>query len=151
MESAQDAFITSTNWTERVGNVAALATIDKFVKNDVSKHLLYISNLVWQGWENLAKKHGLIINISGFPPMIHFAFKDNHFVNIAYFTQEMLEKGFLAGSIFYTMYAHQENEAVKYLNAVDEVFEKLVRLISKGKVEENLRGRPAQAGFGRIN
>jgi glutamate-1-semialdehyde 2,1-aminomutase len=151
MESAQDAFITSTNWTERIGNVAALATINKFVKNDVSKHLLYISNLVGQGWENLAKKHGLIINISGFNPMIHFTFKDNHFVNVAYFTQEMLEKGFLAGGIFYAMYAHQESDVIEYLNAVDEVFKKLVKLISRGKVEESLRGQPAQSGFGRIN
>ncbi len=151
MEHAQEAFITSTNWTERVGNAAAIAMIDKFVKNDVSKHLLRISTLVWQGWNNLAKKHGLEIEIGGFKPMIHFSFKDNHFVNIAYFTQEMLKRGFLAGSGFYSMYAHQENQVESYLKAVDEVFKKLSELIREGAVEKHLEGKPAQAGFGRIN
>ena len=37
---------------------------------------------------------------------IHFSFEDNHAVNIAYFTQEMLKKGFLASGGFYAMYAH---------------------------------------------
>lgn len=151
MKSAQDAFITSTNWTERVGNAAAIAMIDKFVKNDVSKHLLHISDLVWNGWEKLAKKHNIDIEIGGFKPMIHFGFKNNHFVNIAYFTQEMLKKGFLAGAGFYSMYAHQENQVEKYLNAVDEVFSELSKLIKNNEVEKYLEGQPAQAGFGRIN
>ncbi len=151
MHYAQDAFITSTNWTERIGNVAALAMIDKFVKNDVSKHLVHISDLVWQGWEELSKKHGLDIQIGGFKPMIHFSFSENHFVNIAYFTQEMLKKGFLASGGFYSMYAHSEKHVEKYLTAVDKVFEKLSILIKENKVEENLEGKPAQAGFGRIN
>lgn len=151
MHYAQDAFITSTNWTERVGNAAALAMIDKFVKNDVSKHLLKISDMVWDVWENTAAKYELDIHIGGFKPMIHFSFNDNHFVNIAYFTQEMLKEGFLAGAGFYSMYAHQEEQVEKYAKTVDRVFEKLSKLIKEGKVKEHLEGQPAQAGFGRIN
>ncbi len=151
MRYAQDAFITSTNWTERVGNAAALAMINKYVKNDVSKHLIHISDLVWNGWERLAKKHNLDIHVGGFKPMIHFSFTNNHFVNIAYFTQEMLKKGFLASGGFYAMYAHTEAQVEQYLNAADEVFEKLSTLIKENKVEENLEGQPAQAGFSRIN
>lgn len=151
MKLAQDAFITSTNWTERVGNAAACAMIDKFVKNDVSKHLLYISDLVLDGWDKLAQKYNIDIEIGGFKPMIHFGFKENHFVNIAYFTQEMLKRGFLAGASFYSMYAHQENQVEKYLNAVDEVFSELSKLIKNNEVEKHLEGEPAQAGFGRIN
>ena len=151
MHYAQDAFITSTNWTERVGNAAALAMINKFVKNDVSKHLVHIADMVWNGWEELGKKHGLDIHVGGFKPMVHFSFSENHFVNIAYFTQEMLKKGFLASGGFYAMYAHTEEQVEKYLKAVDEVFGQLAKLIKEGKVEENLEGQPAQAGFGRIN
>ena len=151
MKSAQDAFITSTNWTERIGNAAALAMIDKFVKNDVSKHLMYIADLVWNVWETSAKKYGLDIHIGGFGPMIHFAFKDNHFVNIAYFTQEMLKEGFLASGGFYAMYAHTPEQVKKYALAVDKVFAKLSKLIANNQVEMYLEGQPAQAGFGRIN
>lgn len=151
MQFAQEAFITSTNWTERVGNVAALAMINKFVKNDVSKHLVKIADMVWQGWEELAKKHDLKIHIGGFKPMIHFSFEQNHSTNIAYFTQEMLKKGFLASGGFYSMYAHKEEHVRKYLNAVDEVFADLSVLIKNNKVGEKLEGQVVQEGFGRIN
>ncbi len=151
MEHAQDAFITSTNWTERVGSVAALAMIDKFIKVNASAHMLQISDAVWRVWEELANKHGLKIHIGGFKPLIHFSFEDNHPVNISYFTQEMLKKGFLAGGGFYAMYAHQMEDVKKYAAAVDEVFAKLAVLIQKGEVEKHLEGEPISSGFGRVN
>lgn len=151
MEYAQDAFITSTNWTERTGAAAALAMIDKFIKVDASKHLLEISNKVWSAWEELAQKHGLKIHIGGFKPLIHFNFEQDHAVNISYFTQEMLKRGFLAGSGFYSMYAHTFEDVEKYKNAVDEVFAELAKLIKENKVKEHLEGQPAASGFARVN
>lgn len=149
MEYAQDAFITSTNWTERIGAVAALAMIDKFVRVDASAHLLAISAQVWQVWESLAQKHGLKIHIGGFKPLIHFSFETNHAVNISYFSQEMLKRGFLAGSGFYSMYAHTPEDVKKYAQAVDEVFAQIARL--GDDVAKHLEGLPAASGFGRIN
>lgn len=149
MEYAQDAFITSTNWTERVGSAAALAMIDKFIKVDASAHMLAISEKVWNVWETLAKKHGLKIHIGGFKPLIHFSFEENHAVNISYFSQEMLKRGFLAGSGFYAMYAHTFEDVEKYAKAVDEVFENIANL--GDKVEDYLEGLPAASGFGRVN
>lgn len=149
MKAAQDAFITSTNWTERVGNVAALAVIEKFVKYNVSEHLVRISDLVWKGWAEIAKKYGLKIRIGGFKPMIHFSFEDNHFIKIAYFTQEMLKLGFLAGGGFYSMYAHKDDQVKLYLEAVDTIFKKIANL--GAEINKELEGLPAQAGFGRIN
>lgn len=151
MEYAQDAFITSTNWTERIGSTAALAMIEKFINVDASTHMLEISTKVWQIWEKLAEKYQLDIHIGGFKPLIHFSFEKNHAVNISYFTQEMLKKGFLAGSGFYAMYAHTAEDVEKYEKAVDEVFAKLSQLIEENKVEENLVGLPAASGFARVN
>ena len=151
MEYAQDAFITSTNWTERIGSVAALAMIDKFIKVDASSHMLSISDKVWDIWKNLSEKYNIKIHIGGFKPLIHFNFENNHAVNIAYFTQEMLKAGFLAGSGFYAMYAHTFEDVEKYAHACDRVFEKLAKLIKENKVEQNLEGLPTTSGFGRIN
>ncbi|MBQ4114459.1 aminotransferase class III-fold pyridoxal phosphate-dependent enzyme [bacterium] len=149
MEYAQDAFITSTNWTERTGSVAALAMIEKFIRVDASTHMLAISDKVWDIWETLADKHGLKIHIGGFKPLIHFSFEENHSVNIAFFTQEMLKRGFLAGGGFYAMYAHTFEQVEKYGKAVDEVFAEISKL---GKdVENHLEGLPAASGFGRVN
>ncbi len=149
MEYAQDAFITSTNWTERIGSTAALAMIEKFVRVDASTHMLAIADKVWNVWETLAEKHGLKIHIGGFKPLIHFSFEKNHAVNISYFSQEMLKRGFLAGSGFYAMYAHTFEDVEKYAKAVDEVFAEIAKL--GDKVEEHLEGLPAASGFGRVN
>lgn len=151
MNSAQDAFITSTNWTERVGSTAALAMIEKFIQVDASTHLIEIADIVWRGWGNLAKKHNIELQIAGFKPMIHFHFNSNHSVNCAYFIQEMLKKGFLASAGFYTMYAHTTEDVKDYLNAVDEVFETLSMLIHENNVEQMLEGKPCSVGFARIN
>lgn len=151
MAGAQEAFITSTNWTERVGSAAALAMINKFVKVNASKHLIEIAHSVAMIWKEKADKYNLKITIGGFEPMIHFHFDENHLVNIAYFTQEMLEHGFLAGAGFYSMYAHTNEHVKLYENAVDDVFGKLAVLIKEGAVEKSLKGKPAKTGFARIN
>lgn len=151
MKSAQDAFITSTNWTERTGPAAALAMIQKFVSNDVSAHLLNIASLVWNGWEKLSEKYELDLHIGGFNPLIHFAFPENHLLYTTFFTQEMLKMGFLAGSGFYAMYAHTEKDVEKYLHACDAVFGRLSEFIKNNDVEKHLECQIAQAGFGRIN
>ncbi len=151
MSYAQDAFITSTAWTERVGPAAALAMIDKFVRVDASTHMLAVSDRVWEAWEKSAAKHGLEIHIGGFKPLIHFSFAEDHAVRISYFTQEMLKRGFLASAGFYAMYAHSFEQVDRYAAAVDEVFASLARLAAAGKVRESLEGEPAASGFGRIN
>lgn len=151
MDYAQDAFITSTNWTERVGSAAALAMIEKFVRTDASSHMQAIASKVEETWKTLAEKHGLQIHIGGFNPLLHFSFAKDHFVNIAYFTQEMLKEGFLAGSGFYAMYAHTFEDVRKYAEAVDRVFAKLAPLIEDNTVKEHLEGLPATSGFSRVN
>ena len=83
--------------------------------------------------------------------MIHFAFAEDNNVRRAYFTQEMLKKGFLAGSGFYSMYAHSFEDIDKYLAACDEVFGELAKLIQTNSVDANLQGNPAKVGFARIN
>lgn len=151
MNAAQEAFITSTNWTERVGATAALAMINKFVSVNASKHLIEISDLVWKGWEKLSQKYKIPLNIGGFRPMIHLHFGENHRILCAYFIQEMLKKRFLASAGFYAMYAHTTGDVEDYLNAVEEVFAQLSYLIAENKVEQMLEGEPCGIGFARIN
>lgn len=151
MSAAQDAFITSTNWTERIGPAAALAVIEKFSDCNVAAQLTAAADRVRAGWENLSRKHNLAIHTGGISPMIHFAFEENNNINRAYFTQEMLKKGFLAGNSFYAMYAHSHEDITKYLAACDEVFGQISALSASGGVAAALTGEPARTGFARIN
>ena len=151
MEYAQDAFITSTAWTERVGPAAALAMIEKFRRVDAAPHMLDIADRVWKVWEAASAKHGLPVHIGGFKPLIHFSFAEDHAVRISYFTQEMLKLGVLASGGFYSMYAHQVEQVERYAAAVDKVFAQLARLVKEGTVREHLEGQPAASGFARVN
>lgn len=151
MNAAQDSFISSTNWTERLGPVAALAMINKFVRVNASEHLVAVGETVEAGWRCLADKYGLKIHISGIKPMLHFRFDRDHDVNRTYYTQEMVKRGFLAGMTFYSMYAHTFEQVERYLAATDEVWGELARLGGPDAVTEKLEGEIATSGFKRIN
>jgi len=151
MESAQKSFISSTMWTERIGPVAALATIKKFRALKVHEHLMEIGRLVQEGWAATGKRHGLMVNVSGVYPLSHFVFDDqDNLVMKAYFVQEMLAKGFLASNLFYSMLAHTKEHVVTYLTAVDEVFGRIKQLKDSGGLRASLKGEPSVSGFKRI-
>jgi len=151
MQAAQSTFISSTCWTERIGPTAALATIRKHKETDAGKHLTDIGTRIQSGWRKLAGKHGLSIHVGGIPPLSHFAFEDEKALSIkALFVQLMLEKGFLASTSFYAMYAHKVEHVEKYLQAADDVFAQLKDAEERGKIGGLLKGQPAVQGFKRL-
>jgi glutamate-1-semialdehyde aminotransferase len=151
MQIAQETFISSTYWTERIGPAAALTTINKLKEKNVSEHLADTGREIQSGWERLARKHHLNIVISGIYPLGHFLFKhENPMVLKTLFTQLMLEKGYLATTAFYASYAHKQEHVDKYLAAVDEVFGFISKAIEEGSPEKHLKGRVCHAGFQRL-
>ena len=151
MQAAENTFISSTSWTERTGPAAAIATIKKFQKNNVANHLVDIGTQVQKGWNDLAKKNGLKIQVGGIPPLSHFTFCYLEAQEMkAYFVQEMLERGFLASTTFYAMYAHTSEHVKSYLSSVDQVFAEIMELLKAGSLAKKLRGLPSQVGFKRL-
>lgn len=151
MEAAQKSFISSTMWTERIGPVAALATIKKFKAVKAHEHLMEMGRAVQEGWSTIGKSNGLPVNTSGIYPLSHFVFDDKEQpVMKAFFIQEMLEKGFLASNLFYSMFAHTKKHVAVYLMAADEVFGRIRQLKDAGKLRAALKGAPSAAGFKRI-
>ena len=151
MEAAQSTFISSTNWSERTGPVAALATIGKFKRENVAEHLIDVGKKIQKGWKEAADEAGLKIEIRGIPPLSEFSFKYKNDLAIStLFTQEMLKRGFLAWTQFKSSYAHKDIHVEKYLKEVREVFVKIARAIEKNQVEKLLEGPIAQRGFYRL-
>ncbi len=123
MSAAQDTFISSTYWTERTGLAGAIATIKKYKRCGVEKHLDKMGRLIKEGLDGCANQNGVNIEICGINPMVHFEFiYDDPLLYKTFFTQEMLKRGFLATTSFYASYAHNEETVENYLRAVDEVF-----------------------------
>lgn len=152
MSAAQSSFISSTNWTERVGPAAAIATIRKHQSLNAGEHLMEIGAMIQEGWKKLSKKHDLAIHVSGIPPLSHFMFIDkDELILKALYVQWMLERGFLASTSFYSMYAHRKEHVEAYLSAADEVFALISSARTGGDPRTELLGKPAVAGFKRLN
>lgn len=151
MQAAQGSFISSTYWTDRIGPVAALATLEKMKKLNVQDHLVRIGKKIQDGWKEIADAKGLKIHISGIYPLGHFAFEyPNGLAIKTLFTQLMLDKGFLASTIFYASYAHKDIHVEKYLKATEEVFTKIAEKVKTNTVEEALNGPVCHGGFKRL-
>ena len=122
MQSAQKTFISSTNWTERIGPVAALATLKKYQRENVEKHLISTGNKVKNIWLKKAAEKELKIQVTGLPSLAAFEFNSLNSTEMdTIFTIEMLKRGFLAFRQFKPSLAHSEEVLHKYSKAVDEV------------------------------
>jgi glutamate-1-semialdehyde 2,1-aminomutase len=151
MQAAQSSFISSTYWTERIGPVAALATIRKHRKLQAPRRLIALGERVSAAWRAAADAARVEIEISGIAPLTHFSFAaENAAALKTLFNQEMLERGFLAAPAFYAMWAHTDEHVAAYAEAAGEVFREIGVAQREGKVEERLRGPVAHTGFRRL-
>ena len=151
MQSAQDSFISSTYWTERIGPAAALATIRKHRRENVSARLMEAGTKVQAGWRAAAARAGLPVTVGGMPPLAHFNLELPAAQALrTLFTQRMLARGFLASNAYYATYAHTDADIEAYLAAVGEVFQELTLASERGDVDKRLAGPVAHAGFYRL-
>ncbi len=151
MEAAQSTFISSTNWTERVGTVAALATIRKYRRERVAEHLKMIGNLMFDGWKRAAANTGIALHTEGLPSLTHFGFEHpDEPLLTTLFTQDMLERGYLAYSQFKPSFAHQPAHVAEYMKAVESSFAMIADAIRAGDYASRLKGPCARRGFYRL-
>jgi glutamate-1-semialdehyde 2,1-aminomutase len=152
MTGANTSFISSTYWTESVGPVAALATLEKMSRLNVPEHVAHIGEMITSFWQKHARKHGLQITIDpGYPALAHFKFEHEaaNALNTLY-TQLMLERGFLARPAVYPTLAHTEEIISLYGKAIDEVFLEISQAVEKKDFLKRLKGPVAHTGFARL-
>ena len=65
MQAAQDTFISSTFWTERIGPSAAIACLNKMEKTKSWELITELGGEVKKVWKKLSEKHQVKIEISG--------------------------------------------------------------------------------------
>lgn len=152
MDVAQESFISSTYWTERVGPAAAITTIKKLKRCKVPSHIRRVGRIIMKGWRDLAENEKLCLEVVGMPGLCTFKLDHGEMNQAIYtlFTQEMLERGFLASKNFYASYRHTEECVQQYLENVREVFGILSEAIEKNEVKLRLKGPVAHAGFKRL-
>lgn len=147
MQAAQTTFISSTNWTDRIGPVAALATIRKYQREDAAPRLIAMGNQVKDIWIKAAAVHGLDISTSGLPTLASFGFRNGDPIVLnTLFNIEMLKRGILGFRQFKASLAHGDEDIDRYRQAVDEVF----GIIASDPVASILKTAVHHCGFQRL-
>jgi glutamate-1-semialdehyde 2,1-aminomutase len=151
MEAAQTTFISSTFWTERIGPTAALKTLEVMQRVASWEQITATGLSITARWQALARKYELDITTSGLPALTGFLFNSPQ--ALAYktlLTQEMLAKGYLAGTSVYVCTEHAPAVVDGYFEALEPVFE-LINECEQGRdVMDLLKGPICHAGFNRL-
>ncbi len=147
MQAAQTTFISSTNWTDRIGPVAALATLDRYQRANAQDHLIDSGEQMKQIWRDAAATSGMEISISGLPTLPGFSFEHEAAMELnTRFTIEMLTRGFLGFRQFKPALAHGQAELDAYKAAAKDVFAVLAGLSESDLLETPV----AHSGFHRL-
>lgn len=152
MDGAHSSFISSSYWTDGIGPAAALATIRKMRTLDVPGKVKRAGTEVQNIWRRHGERHKLPVVITDrFPCYPSFQFEHELGAELGtLFTQLMLERRFLAGTLFYLTVAHTDEILSRYSQAVEEVFGEIASVITSGNVKSCLKGPVAKEGFARL-
>ena len=123
MRYAQETFISSTFWTERIGPTAALKTLEIMQRDKSWEYVTDLGKYLKAIWLEVARSNKLSITINGIYPLLSFKFNSpNHQEYKTLITQEMLKYGFLATNTCYLSTAHTKNIIDKYAYFLNKVF-----------------------------
>ncbi|MCS6243452.1 MAG: aminotransferase class III-fold pyridoxal phosphate-dependent enzyme [Opitutus sp.] len=152
MEHAQDTFISSTFWTERIGPAAALKTLEVMERERSWETITQTGRGILQRWEELGRKHNLPLTTSGLPALACFNFESP--LALAYKTliaQELLDRGILGSNCVYVCTEHTPAVVDRYFEALDPIFGLISECEQGRDVQSLLKVPVCQAGFKRLN
>lgn len=151
MQAAQDTFISSTFWTERIGPTAALATLDVMQAEDAPARIHEIGLKVRSIWQSLGIEAGLEVVPTGVPSIGTYSITGfDAIITKTFITQEMLKRGFIAGNALYASIEHTDEILDKYSANLLDVFQAISETDGSDDLSRRLDAGPAQSGFQRL-
>ncbi len=126
MKSAENSFISSTYWSERLGYVAALATLKEMKRIKSWNRTSFMGKFIKKKWKEISKKHSIDIVINdGIDSIPSFDFKYNKEFFKKFLIKEMLKKNILASNYIFVSTQHNINNTKKYFKVFDLVMKKI--------------------------
>ncbi len=151
MENAKKTFISSTNWSERLGPATAVEFLKKHKRLNAGKILIKNGKKIRKIWENCAENAGLNLQVSGIYPLSSFKIVHEDWpIIITYFIQEMLKHNILASDRCYSNTCQNDKNLKIYENACNNVFLKISKYLEKNNLKNKLEGPVKQMGFKRL-
>ncbi len=153
MDFAQNTFISSSMWTERVGFVAGVNSIKIFKKIKLWKTINKIGSKIKINWKKIAKKNGLKIEINSVNALISFKFLygEQNLLIETVFISKMLEYKFLSSTSIYPCLAHTDKYLNMYFRAIDKTFKFLYEEINFRKFKDFSNIKIRSDAFKRLN
>ncbi len=153
METAQNTFISSTFWTERIGPTAALKTLQVMEKENPWEQIVQNGKYITNEWSKLAESHSVKINTFGIPSLTGYSFEAEDALKYkTYVTQEMLKKGYLASTLFYSCTAHTKDIIDDSIDKLDPIYKIISKCENEGmSIDDLLDGPVCHGGFKRLN
>jgi len=152
MEAAQNTFISSTFWTERIGPSAAIKCLEVMEKLKSWDIVTQTGKDITLRWQELANKNDLSISTSGLPALTTFSFDSpNRLEYKTLITQEMMKEGYLAGTSVYVCIEHTKQVVEQFFEVLGPIFS-LIKECEDGRdVGKLLAGPVCHGGFKRLN
>ncbi len=153
MDFAQDTFVSSTFWTERIGSVAALETLRQMEKLKSWNIITKKGEKIQKKWKEIASINNLKINILGIPALSSFSITSENWLKYKTFiTQEMLKKKMLSANALFMSVKHDEKTLNEYLDNLNDIFHKISKFEKNTlNIDKFLDGPVCQSGFQRLN
>ncbi len=126
MKFANQTFISSTFWTERIGPTAALKTLEIMKRERSWKIIDTKGKKIKKAWKKIFTKYNLDVSIFGIDALPTYIFNDqNHNMLKGFITKEMLKHNILATNAFYLSIKHEDNLLDEYLYYFDGVISQI--------------------------
>ncbi len=153
MNQAQNTFISSTFWTERIGPSAAIETL-KIMKEKKSWDIITKKGKeIKERWKEISDKYELDMKIFGLDAVAKFLFVEKKGQEYkTYITQEFLKKNFLASNCIFLSTEHSDSLIEKYINEFDKIAEKIALIkYHKKDIKNFLDVKKAHETLKRLN
>jgi glutamate-1-semialdehyde 2,1-aminomutase len=151
MEAAQKTFISSTFWTEKIGPSAALKTLELMEREKSWDIITKIGYNIRDRLQKIADNHKIKIMHWGLPALTGFTILNkNELASRTFITQEMLNKGYLAGNCIYVSTKHTPAIIDGYFERLNEIFKTLSNCHNDEEILSLIKGEVCEPNFKRL-
>ena len=158
IKQLEKVFFSFTYGGDCIGLAAAKATINKLEKKNVIDHLYKVGSRLKKGMNDLIKVYNLddIIECSGYPCRTVMTIKrmgryKKPLITKTLIQQELMSRGVLWSQYHSISYSHKNKHIDYSLNAFEDSFKKLNKIIKNNKrIENHLLGKPCETVFTRV-
>ena len=157
MFSLEKTFFSFTYGGECLGLAAAKACIPKIKREKVPQHLWQVGTQLKNGFNNLAKHHGLgeFIECIGYPCRTILSFSGNGVYDElemkSFLQQELIRRGILWAGYHALSWAHKKEEIAQTLNSYDEVLKLFKEVVAhKKNLRSLIEGVPVKPVFRKV-